>query len=177
MRTVHPIVSFRPMVASDLPMLHNWLGRPHVAEWWGDPPSFSEVATEYMPYTVAGSTTRAYIASVPAGPIGYIQSYVVTGSGGGWWEDETDPGARGIDQFLANSEQLGYGLGTALVRAFVHQLFEDPAVTQVQTDPSPRNRRAIRCYQKAGFALRGEVITPDGPAVLMFCKRTNNALP
>ena len=29
-------------------------------------------------------------------PIGYAQSYVALGSGDGWWEEETDPGVRGI---------------------------------------------------------------------------------
>ena len=33
--------------------------------------------------------------------IGYAQSYVALGSGDGW-EEETDPGVRGIDQSLAN---------------------------------------------------------------------------
>jgi RimJ/RimL family protein N-acetyltransferase len=50
-------------------------------------------------------------------------------------------------------------------------LFEDPAVTVVQTDPSPDNTRAIRCYAAAGFEAVGEVVTPDGPALLMRCRR------
>lgn len=104
-------------------------------------------------------------------PIGFIQSYVALGSGEGWWEQETDPGTRGIDQFLANAEQLGRGLGSAMVNAFVERLFQDPAVTKVQTDPSPRNARAIRSYRRAGFVAHGEVITPDGPALLMLRHR------
>jgi RimJ/RimL family protein N-acetyltransferase len=54
-----------------------------------------------------------------------------------------------------------------MVRAFVDRLFADLAVTSVQTDPSPANRRAIRCYARAGFETVGEVPTPDGPAILM----------
>ena len=46
--------------------------------------------------------------------IGYAQSYVALGSGDGWWEEETDPGVRGIDQSLANASQLGKRLGTKL---------------------------------------------------------------
>ena len=66
----------------------------------------------------------------------------------GWWVHETDPGVRGIDQSLANPSQLGKRLGTKLVRALVEMLFEDPEVTKIQTDPSPKNPRAIRCYEK-----------------------------
>ena len=69
------------------------------------------------------------------------------GTDGG--EEETDPGVRGIDQSLANASHQGKGLGTKLVRALVELLFNDPEVTKIQTDPSPSNLRAIRCYEKA----------------------------
>ena len=58
-----------------------------------------------------------------------------------------------------------------MVGAFVRQLFADPAVTLVQTDPAPDNGRAIRCYWKAGFRPVRELLTPDGPALLMVCRR------
>ena len=103
--------------------------------------------------------------------IGFIQAYVAMDSGDGWWEEERDPGTRGIDQFLANAQQLGRGLGTAMVRAFVAQLFQDPAVTKVQTDPSPKNERAIRCYRRVGFVVERELTTPDGPALMMCLRR------
>ena len=80
-------------------------------------------------------------------------------------------GVRGIDQSLANASQLGKGLGTKLVRALVELLFNDPEVTKIQTDPSPSNLRAIRCYEKAGFERQGTVTTPDGPAVYMVQTR------
>ena len=65
----------------------------------------------------------------------------------------------------------GQGLGTKLVRALVELLFNDPEVTKIQTDPSPSNLRAIRCYEKAGFERQGTVTTPDGPAVYMVQTR------
>lgn len=85
--------------------------------------------------------------------------------------DEHDPGVRGIDQYLANAGQLGQGLGSSMVRAFVGMLFEDVSVTRIQTDPSPANARAIRAYEKAGFRRHAVVETPDGPALLMYCER------
>lgn len=93
------------------------------------------------------------------------------GLGDGWWEEETDPGARGIDQFLANPEQFGQGLGRKMIAAFVNQLFQAPLVTKVQTDPSPENERAIRCYRRVGFVDVGEIVTPDGLALLMVKER------
>jgi RimJ/RimL family protein N-acetyltransferase len=158
---------FHPLAESDLALLHGWLQRPHVAQWWGPAESIAELREDFL----SGGTTRAYIAHHGGQPVGFVQSYVVLGSGDGWWEDETDPGARGIDQFLAHASQLNQGLGRAMVRAFVARLFADAAVTGVQTDPSPDNTRAIRCYAAAGFEPVGEVTTPDGPALLMRCRR------
>ena len=168
-------VVFRPLVRGDLPMLHEWLARPHVAEWWGPPPAFDEVEQHYGAYVDDPTGVQPHVALVGGSPIGYIQSYVAMDSGDGWWTGERDPGVRGIDQFLADPAQLGRGLGTAMVRAFVRGLFADPAVTRVQTDPSPDNGRAIRCYEKAGFHAVGEIDTPDGRALFMRCERGDAA--
>ena len=164
-------ISFRPLKTSDLPLLHSWLSRPHWTEWWGPAPTFAEVQADYGAWISDPSQVQPHIALLDGEPLGYIQSYVAMGSGGGWWEAETDPGVRGIDQSIADAAQLGKGLGTAMVRAWVAKLFADPQVTRIQTDPDPRNARAIRCYEKAGFRAVGEVLTPDGMALLMFFER------
>jgi AacA4 family aminoglycoside N(6')-acetyltransferase len=167
-------VSLRLMTERDLPMLHDWLNRPHIVEWWcgnEERPTLDEVLTNYRPRVMAEEAVTPYIAMLGDEPIGYAQSYVVLGSGDGWWEDETDPGVRGIDQLLANPMHLSKGLGTRLVSALVEMLFADPAVTQVQTDPAPNNYRAIRCYEKAGFVQQRVISTPDGLAVYMVRTR------
>ncbi|HHU4060173.1 TPA: AacA4 family aminoglycoside N(6')-acetyltransferase [Klebsiella pneumoniae] len=167
-------VTLRLMTEADLDMLHEWLNRPHIVEWWGGEearPNLEEVRQHYLPSVLAAESVTPYIAMLRDRPIGYAQSYVAMGSGDGWWEAEIDPGVRGIDQSLANADDLGKGLGTALVRALVSHLFSDPAVTKVQTDPAPHNHRAIRCYEKAGFTQQGLITTPDGPAMYMVQTR------
>jgi RimJ/RimL family protein N-acetyltransferase len=133
-------LTFRPLTRADLPMLHGWLQRPHVAEWWHEPTTLAELDTDYFSADALASSTRPFIALLGAEPIGFIQSYVALGSGAGWWEDETDPGTRGIDQFLADEARLGRGIGSAMVDAFAKRLFADPTVTKIQTDPSARQR-------------------------------------
>ena len=163
--------TFRALTRADLPMLHGWLRRPHVAAWWGEADTIAELERDYCSAEALASSTRGYMALLDGEPIGFIQSYVALGSGGGWWEDETDPGTRGIDQFLADESRLGRGLGSAMVDAFARRLFADPAVNRIQTDPAPDNERAIRCYRRAGFVDQGEVVTPDGRALLMIRAR------
>ena len=166
------MISFRPLVDDDLPMLHQWLNRPHVAEWWATPATLADLIEEYGSHTAGVAPHQAFIAMADDQPIGFIQSYIAAASHDeAWWLDEHDPGVRGIDQFLANESQLGQGLGTAMIRAFIARLFADPAVTRIQTDPDPLNARAIRCYEKAGFRAAGEITTPDGPALLMYRDR------
>lgn len=165
-----PEITFASLTEADLPLLVGWFARGHVAEWWhpGEP---EEVEAEYRALIDPAATTRPFLAYHLGRPIGYIQSYIAMGSGEGWWTDERDPGVRGIDQFIGESDALGRGLGTAMVRAFVGRLFADPAVTAVIVDPDPRNHRAIRCYRRAGFQPQGETDTPDGPALLMRIDR------
>jgi RimJ/RimL family protein N-acetyltransferase len=164
---------FEPLREADLPRLHEWLTRTHVAEWWQPTPAVEDLRRDYLAPEPGPNATRAYIAFHGEKAIGFIQCYVVLGSGGGWWEDETDPGARGIDQFLCDGDRLGQGMGSAMIRAFVERLFEDPAVTVVQVDPHPANERAVRCYLRAGFQAVGPVETPDGPALLMRRERSD----
>lgn len=160
----------RPLRHEDLPLLHEWLNRPHVAEWWDDRLSLEQVEADFG-RDIGSPFIRHYLACLEGEPVAFIQDYTVKGADPEWWPDETDPGARGIDQFLANAHQLGQGLGSRMVREFVAHLFSDPAVTKVQVDPSPDNARAIRAYEKAGFRRVGIVETPDGPAMLLVVER------
>ena len=167
-------VKFRLMVETDVPLLHEWIQRPHVAEWWdgrGASAHLEDTKRKYLPRLRDSSSVKCHFAILHGEPIGFIQSYVALGCGDGWWQDETDPGVRGIDQFLGDDSKLGQGLGTRMVTAFVRKLFEDPSVTKVQTDPNPVNGRAIRCYEKAGFRIVGRIVTPDGPALLMVIEK------
>ncbi len=86
-------------------MLHDWLNRPHIIEWWGGEdarPTLEDVYAKYLPRVLAKNQVTPYIAMLEQVPIGFAQSYVALGSGDGWWEEETDPGVRGIDQSIAN---------------------------------------------------------------------------
>lgn len=170
MPTGDPRIAFRPIETGDLAMLRGWLLRPHVAEWWGEPGSLEELREEFDPRD--DNPVRGFIALDGGTPIGFAQSYVAARChADGWWLEEHDPGVVGIDQFLADGDRLGQGLGTRMVAAFVGRLLEDPGVTRIQVDPAPDNARAIRCYEKARFRAARVVETPDGPALLMYRER------
>jgi RimJ/RimL family protein N-acetyltransferase len=166
-RPDHAAITFVRFETQHASLMYDWLRRPHVAEWRDNPPSLEEVVEKY----VHRSGVDPYIVHLDGRPIGFIQSYVAAGTGDGWWPEVTDPGVRGIDQFIGEEELIGQGVGTAVARAFVIHLLEDPAVTMLQVDPKPNNARAIRCYEKAGFQPESVVETPDGPALYMTLTR------
>lgn len=156
--------TFRPVEPADHPMLQDWLGRPHVAAVWGE----ADLAEDFR----AKDGFAPHIALEDGVPAGYIQYYrVMATQEDGWWLDETDPDAYGIDQFLADG--LEKGRGTEMIRAFVDLLFRELGASKVQTDPAPDNGRAIRSYEKVGFIPHGLIDTPDGQELLMVIQRAD----
>ncbi|HSM07403.1 MAG TPA: hypothetical protein VLA33_00110 [Gemmatimonadota bacterium] len=51
----------------------------------------------------------------------------------------------------------------------LHEWLDGEPIGYIQSyrDPHPDNARAIRCYEKVGFKRAGEIVTPDGRALLM----------
>lgn len=80
------------MTEADIPLLHVWLRRPHVAQWWrgGDGTSLDDIRAKYLPRILAQERVAPYIAMLDGHPLGYAQSYVALGSGDGT-KIQTDP--------------------------------------------------------------------------------------
>ncbi|MVT52926.1 GNAT family N-acetyltransferase [Bradyrhizobium yuanmingense] len=152
--------TFRPMTAADMPLIRRWLAAPHVAEWWHDPETL-----EFVGGDLDHPDLAQFIVSRDGRPFAYLQCYRL-----GDWHVSFGPqpvGTRGLDQFIGEADMLGRGHGSAFIRAFIDQLFAR-GVPRIVIDPSPSNARAIRAYEKAGFVPQHEIVTPDGPALLMI---------
>ncbi len=151
---------FRPMTAADLPLIRQWVAKPHVSEWWGNP------SEQYA--LVSGDLDEPamdqYVVSTDGTDFGYIQCYDLTA-----WNSGFGPhpeGTLGIDLFIGEAGMIEQGHGSALVRAFADDRLARSA-PRIVTDPDPANPRAVRAYEKAGFVKAHMVDTPDGAALLM----------
>jgi aminoglycoside 6'-N-acetyltransferase len=139
------MLSFRPLIPFDFPLLLDWLARPHVKEWWDDGDDTPEkVALHYGQQAEDEEVARFILVCTPDGggegqPIGYFQWYL------------RPDGTAGIDQFIGEAHLLNQGIGTQAIRQFLELLVERHHPLRILVDPDPRNRRAIRCYEKAGF--------------------------
>jgi RimJ/RimL family protein N-acetyltransferase len=161
--------NFSRIKHSDLPMLHEWLNQPHISQVWDGPIPIDQMLKKFELH-IHSNHIFGYLIRNSDVAIGYAQAYEACRVGGGWWP-EIESGTWGIDQFLANRDHLGIGLGTEMVRAFCKLIFEKHRASQIIADPSPNNSRAIRCYEKVGFLAAGEIDTPDGRALLMKLMR------
>jgi aminoglycoside 6'-N-acetyltransferase len=128
------LVPVRPEHADRLRALR---ATPEVARWW-DPP------TEDWPLRDEENLER--LAVIVGGEVaGYVQ----------FWE-EPEPSARhaDVDIFLGPDHQ-DRGLGTATMRAVIRLLTGERGHHRITLGTSPKNERAIRCYEKVGFRRVG----------------------
>jgi len=162
-------ITFRRIGLDDLPMLSDWLHRPHWREWWGDP--VEELG--FIRDMVEGrDTTEPYLILQGDQPVGYIQVWFVGDNKvEPWlteapWLKELDDDCVGVDLSLADPATLSKGLGTAALRAFVKDLrargFDDIII-----DPDPANARAVRAYTKAGFRPIADLENRSGDSLIL----------
>ena len=152
---------FRPMTAADLPLIKRWLRMPHVMEWWGEPDEQLDLVSGDLTHPAIDQ----YVVKTGQREFAYIQCYRMTEWNLGFGPQPD--GARGIDQMIGEPDMIERGHGSAFIRSVLEGLLA-AGVPRVVTDPNPTNGRAIRCYEKAGFARDRLVDTPDGTALLMI---------
>lgn len=156
-----PRYSFRPVVEADLPMIAGWLRQPHVAEWWDD--AEDEIAS--IREHIDSISVEPLIVELNGKPIGYLQSYDPHLEDDHPYQDQPF-GTLGLDLSIGRPELVGMGHGSALLRQFVEELFEE-GTPRVIIDPDPANTRAIRAYEKAGFRAFDTRTSIYGPALMM----------
>ena len=154
--------ALRAATKEDLPLLGAWLRRPAVRRWWGDPDRELGLLTEDL----ANPAMTMLVASHDGRPFGYLQHYDVRAWPMAYFA-HLPQGARAVDMFIGETHMLGGGHGSALLRQVAMQLRRD-GVPAIAIDPAPDNRRAVRAYEKAGFAIDRPIETEEGPALLMM---------
>lgn len=165
---------FIPLKEEHIPLMRRWLKEPHVAEFWQESEDENEFREKFL-HKLLQRGVSPFIIEIDGKPIGYIQHYEADKVGGGWWPDAKS-GTFGIDQFIGESEFVGRGVGTEVIKHFTNQLFKNRSVLEVITDPDPRNARTIRAYEKVGFKKVAEVTTPGGAAILMSLPRSDREM-
>lgn len=168
-----PTITFRPMGSADIPLYRMWAEKEHVKSVW--------FCGAYQPVEailtiVAGNGYDApYIIEVDGKAVGYVVScdlYAykrLCAEPCGLFVNEPE-GTYCMDLFIGEEAYVDKGIGTQVVRQFSDALLEKGK--RVLIDPSVENRRAIRCYEKAGFRAVREA--HDGTARCLIMEKLNN---
>ncbi len=174
MTAVSTGIRFRPLELDDLPLMHRWVNTPHVREWWDALPTLDQVAAKYTARILGREPTHSFIVEAYRKPAGYIQNYLIVDYPDYAQHLAADDNAAGVDLFVAESEHIGRGTGSAILREFLRTVvFADSSVTECIIGPEIENRRAIRSYEKAGFTYWKTVQIPGerAPEYLMRITR------
>lgn len=148
--------TFKKLSHEDIPLVHNWVNRPHVREFWADAgvEDYDAFKKKYEG-KISSHKVTPYIVMLQGKPIGYIQSYPIN--------EKT----FGIDQFIGVEEFVNKGLGSMFVKEFTDEMLLSKKVSKIVTDPSVLNLRAQKAYEKAGFIKKAAVPGEGGDVIIM----------
>jgi RimJ/RimL family protein N-acetyltransferase len=144
-------IEFINFTKDHLPLYFTWCEKSHVKEKWFRE-GYQSVDAIYKKFE-ENNGVYPYIIIIDGKAVGYIQSYDVV-VGNVWQELENEAeGTVGFDLFIGEEDYVGKGYGTAVVTEFADKLFAPVGVRKIIVDPFADDKRAIRCYEKAGFTF------------------------
>lgn len=162
---------FRALRHEDFPRLAQWLGGPHVTEWWGAVDvELAAIARAMKAQAMKAQAmktgeTKPMIVEWSERPIAYLQTYDPHGEADHPYRDQP-AGTIGLDMLIGLGEETGRGHGGRIAASLAARLFAE-GTKRIVIDPHPENSRAIRAYEKAGFRFVDQRHSLYGPAHLM----------
>ena len=147
-------VVLRPATPEDEPQILEWLLHSDVTPSVLGPPLFPErplptpedSAITFAPHYFDGTAPelgQCFLILVDGTPVGQVCNNDVHEQDG-WKQVE-------LDIWMGSEERCGKGYGTDALNSFCRHLHERFGVERFMVQPSARNPRAIRAYEKAGF--------------------------
>lgn len=159
MDATHPkprrMLGFRPLSRDDFPMLARWLAQPHVQRWWQHDPAPDAVEADFAPAVDGADPTEVLIVADGDRPVGLVQRYRI-GDHTQWHHAlavvDASPDAVGIDYLIGEPDATGRGLGTAMIRQFVADIWRrHPSAPAVVVAAQQHNPASWRALEKVGF--------------------------
>lgn len=146
-----------------MPNMSKWLSDPEVAAWYEQGgTSIEHLIGAYAPKINHDEATRGYISLVDGVDVGYIQAVPIDAYPDYVSQLQIEPGAIGIDIFVGDAAYRGRGIGTTILRTFTRDIvFAEMGAVFAVIGPDPKNVRAVRSYEKAGFTFLKTVYVVD----------------
>lgn len=172
-------IAFKLLEEEDLGVLHKWLNKPHVREWYGyehDYANYSAVVERYLHKTKPGCLTASYIIYIDDNSVGYIQTYLIKDYPDYNKYVKAEDHVAGLDVFIGEEDYLHKGYSSEVMKKFIDtHVFSDNKVKSIIIGPEPKNAAAIKAYSKVGFEYIKTIKVPDEkePEYLMLLDRKN----
>jgi RimJ/RimL family protein N-acetyltransferase len=149
-------VSLEPFASQHIDLLGSWLGRSHVARWFGDAGAHVEWARHPPP-----GAAHALIA-VDALAVGYLRWHRVsreTLDSVGLFEIPEN--SVDADLLIGESDWIGKGVGPRALTLLLATIRAGAAVPLVGVSTSIDNASARRAFEKAGFRVVRQYTPPS----------------
>ena len=138
----------------DYAHMARWRSNPDVLEFYGGrdkPLDMDGVLARYRPRVLGHENVTPCIVTLGQSRIGYMQTYTLSPQDKQRFAFPIEERVFGIDLFIGETRLWNQGIGTRMVAAMLDYLFLEQKADRVMIDPEMWNRRAVRCYEKAGF--------------------------
>ena len=90
---------------------------------------------------------------------------------------QADERTAGVDLFIGEEGYIHKGLGTViLIKYLAEVVFHDENFERCVIGPEPKNKAAIRCYEKVGFCYFKtiHILGETEPEYLMYINKENS---
>ncbi len=152
----------------DTDILHSWMHRPHVSEFWEmDWPR--DWIRDYLQRQLDDPGRAPYIGFVDETPVGYVEVYDPFADVLGAYAPLRD-GDLGCHVLIGEEEYLGR-YSVSLGRATMRFLFRRPEVQRLVGEPDVRNENFLSLLAFLGYKKEGEIDLPDKRAAFMVAER------
>lgn len=156
-------ISFRRLEEKDLSLMYTWLNTDFVIKWFDKGgSSFDQVVSKYLPRIKGEQPTFSFIIVCDNNEIGYIQTYMIADYPEYSQWVNTAEQAAGIDMFIGERDFIHKGLGKQILIKFLREyVFQLTNAECCIIGPEPKNKAAIRAYEKSGFKFLKTIQVPD----------------
>ncbi|MCH9770470.1 MAG: acetyltransferase [Gammaproteobacteria bacterium] len=147
-------IRFIPFADSHVSLWKQWIEKPYVKDVW-----FIEgyaTSDQILQAKQSNGYDYPFMIYLDDQAIGYLQCCDLYAYRSlcedpkGLFTNEK-PGTFCMDLFIGEKDYLNKGYGTRIVKDFIDYVFENFDAKVLLIDPACSNKRAIRCYEKAGF--------------------------
>lgn len=145
-------VTLRPVAASDLELIGQWLAEPHVARWWLTATTIDDELADIRAAMRSDDATEVLVASAGAKPIGWCQWYPWRDTPAEAAELGTGPDDIGIDYAIGAPDRVGCSFGSAMIGELVRRVRANSSAAIV-CEPDAANIASRRVLEKNGFEL------------------------